>query len=688
MSVNEWSVDDRKAMLALAVIQLKKEFVGIDGIIDEIADAILPWWLFPQHQIRPLIINLWGMTGSGKTALIKRLTELIQYQHMLMRFDMGEFGSSSSFLKYTLTRQLIQYNHTAPVILLDEFQFAKTKDETGKEVNNYNLRIIWDLLDSGELIYEPDGMGYYVGRAKKVLSLLLAFEKQGAKIKNGIITHRIQEVHEALSTYAFGYFDGTIDRSDPNKKPFQPEEEFISDVFCTGIHEMMAYRNDSWRDIQAKIKSMNSILEIYNYLADIYKEETSFKSMDLRKSLIFVVGNLDEAFVMSNNINPDIDADEFQRYTQKITIADIKKALQNRFRNEQIARLGNTHLVYHAFSHKNFEQLIEMHLNRTSDLVQERFNLTTKFLPAVHKQLYSEGVFPTQGVRPVISTIRNMIESNIAKVILHFQENAVSATHLNWDFIEDHYIIDFIKQNTKLSQLQIPVVQKVNSLRKSTHNDLQSLVAVHEAGHAIVSMYAAKVVPEYIITKTVDADSQGFTYILLPEDIITYKLLIDQIKIYLGGYVAEAHVFGKDYNTTGVSGDLYKVTLLAHQIFRDYGMHSLPARHNIHVYGGSPYQFTFDENMEERCRKIVQYCLEETVLCIKENEGMLLTISTYLADHSRIDKKDIIDMATSYHAEHQLALPTFVDKESYYDFRNKLFEFKENNNKISSSHIE
>jgi Peptidase family M41 len=671
MTTKELSIDEKKLLLAATVTQLKQEFIGIDGIIDEISDSILPWWLFPQHQIRPLIINLWGMTGSGKTALIKRMTEILHYHHMLMRFDMGEFGSSSSFLKYTLTRQLTQYSGTAPIILLDEFQFAKTKDETGKEVNNFNLRIIWDLLDSGELIYEPDGVGYYTNRAKKVLSLLIALEKQGVKIKNGIVTHRIPEVSEAFVNYQFGYEDGTLDRLD-NKKPFKPEEVFISDVFCTGIHEMNSNNHDNWQEVASKLKEFNSIIQLYDYIAQIYEQETSFKSMDLRKSLIFVVGNLDEAFVMSNNINPDIDADEFQRYTQKITIADIKKALQSRFRNEQIARLGNTHLIYHAFSHKNFEELISMHLDRTNTLTKVKFNLSIKFSPAIHEILYAEGVFPTQGVRPVISTIRNMIESNIAKVVLHHEENGKLADNVKWDFVDDFYIIDFYNKKNKLSQLRLPVLQKINSLRKSTKNDLQALVAVHEAGHAIVSMYTAMVVPEYIITKTVDTDSQGFTYILLPEDIVTYKLLIDKIKIGLGGYVAEQFVFGKDMNTTGVSDDLQKVTVLAQQIIRDFGMHSLPAKHNIHDYGGNPYQFTFTLEQEEQSKLVVKDCLAAAEKCILEHKVEFFEISDYLSEHSRIDKPEIIQISNRYYSKIKKTLPTFLDKETYYNFKNIL----------------
>jgi hypothetical protein len=51
-SINEPSLSERRMLLNNAVKQLKKEFIGINGIIDELADVILPWWLFPENQMR------------------------------------------------------------------------------------------------------------------------------------------------------------------------------------------------------------------------------------------------------------------------------------------------------------------------------------------------------------------------------------------------------------------------------------------------------------------------------------------------------------------------------------------------------------------------------------------------------------------------------------------------------------
>ncbi len=663
----------KKEILAQAVIQLKLEFVGIDGIIDELSDIILPWWLFPENQLRPLIINLWGMTGSGKTALIKRLSELLNYQKQLLRFDMGEFGSSSSFLKYTLTRQLIQFSEMSPIVVLDEFQFAKTKDEQGKEVNNTSLRIIWDLLDSGQLSYEPDGNSYYLMRAKKVIQILKAGLKNGVQVTNGIIVNDNSNFQSIISSFNFGYVDSSVDRSE-GKEPFKPNEILISDVFCNGIYEMNSNRFTDFREIADNLKELPTLQDIIDFIANILEDEFAFKTMDLSKSLIFVVGNLDEAFSMSNNINPDIDADEFRRFTLQITISDIKSALQTRFRNEQIARLGNNHLIYHAFSNKNFQKLIALHLNQIGMVCKNKFNLNLSFSDNLKEMLYSEGVFPTQGVRPIISTIRNLIESNITKIILHINENDLqNIDNINWDFENDCFEIEFKANKKIIATKTFEVLQKINSLRKSTHNDLQTIVAVHESGHTIASMFLAKVVPEYVITKTVDSESNGFAYISLPEEIITSRLLKDKIRIGLGGFVAEKMVFGSENNTTGVSQDLVVATQIAHQMIRDYGMGGNPLKMNIHQYGGNPYQFTFNESFENQANKIISDCLLEVEKCLSTHFSLLITLSKFLSANSRINKPEIIEFANHYFNENKLEPIVFLDKDTYYDFKNKLF---------------
>jgi len=86
----------RKQRLNEIAIDLKQKFIGLDTVIDEVVNLSSAWYLFPNAQLRPTVINLWGMTGSGKTALVQALVELLDHKKYYTQMDMGEFESDSA----------------------------------------------------------------------------------------------------------------------------------------------------------------------------------------------------------------------------------------------------------------------------------------------------------------------------------------------------------------------------------------------------------------------------------------------------------------------------------------------------------------------------------------------------------------------------------------------------------------
>jgi cell division protease FtsH len=55
---------------------LHSEFIGLEEIIDQFIDAVTPWCMMQDTQARPLVVNLWGLTGVGKTSLVRRFLQL------------------------------------------------------------------------------------------------------------------------------------------------------------------------------------------------------------------------------------------------------------------------------------------------------------------------------------------------------------------------------------------------------------------------------------------------------------------------------------------------------------------------------------------------------------------------------------------------------------------------------------
>ncbi len=56
-------------ILKEATSTLKNEFVGIDDVIDNVVNSIKPYYFFSEYLKRPLVINIWGLTGTGKNII-------------------------------------------------------------------------------------------------------------------------------------------------------------------------------------------------------------------------------------------------------------------------------------------------------------------------------------------------------------------------------------------------------------------------------------------------------------------------------------------------------------------------------------------------------------------------------------------------------------------------------------------
>lgn len=63
----------RSQHLAAIALELKAELHGIDDVIDRVIESIRAWYVLPQIIKRPVIVSLWGLTGTGKTQLTRSL---------------------------------------------------------------------------------------------------------------------------------------------------------------------------------------------------------------------------------------------------------------------------------------------------------------------------------------------------------------------------------------------------------------------------------------------------------------------------------------------------------------------------------------------------------------------------------------------------------------------------------------
>jgi hypothetical protein len=653
----------KKQKLEQVKISLKEKFLGLDEVIDEVIALMIPWYLFPEAQFRPIIVNLWGLTGCGKTALVKAIVEMLDHKKLYSHIDMGEFESdSASWMKNILTDDLAFFDGKPALICLDEFQFAKTLDGNSNELGKDKLRVIWDLLDSGKIEYMPGHGTYYLFRADNCLKRLEKAIKQNVTLING----KIETGLEMFLGIFNGFFFDYNDRNDATLSA----DYFLSEDFVNGMFNLFENDEYSKEQIKEKIKSL-TIGELAIFVEAGMHTRPATKTLDLSHALIFVLGNLDEAYTMSRSMNPDISANDFHEQTSKITIADIKKALKKRFRAEQIARLGNNHIIYKSFNNAQFRLLIKQELKRVSDFVMSQFGWKVSFDESVIDIVYAEGVFPAQGTRPVLTTIKNLIESKISSLVVTILEYQLTIDEIVWNYDGGQFVyalkdsrgvvVSTIKDNAKL---------KIENLRKSVDPEIQACIAVHEAGHAVLAAITLRIVPAVVVSRTA-SDMEGFCLINFPKGPMTKETLKKDIIISLGGYVAEKMIFGDEMTSSGVYSDIEEASRLANRAIRNYAMGSDPIHLAVESTENEDAFYVTQKYAAEAIR-VVKECEMEAEKILRKNKLLLLKMAEYLTVNSRMEEPLIEEYLRTYGREEWILTEGLIRKHEYYKFNTVL----------------
>ncbi len=107
----------------------------------------------------------------------------------------------------------------------------------------------------------------------------------------------------------------------------------------------------------------------------------------------------------------------------------------------------------------------------------------------------------------------------------------------------------------------------------------KKIVAYHEAGHAVCAYFMEHSDPVQKVTIIARGQAGGYTLKLPTEDrrLHTKSEFEADIVVALGGYVAEEMIFGEV--TTGASNDIQKLTQIAENYVRYYGMSPLGPIH-------------------------------------------------------------------------------------------------------------
>jgi Peptidase family M41/C-terminal, D2-small domain, of ClpB protein/ATPase family associated with various cellular activities (AAA) len=514
--------------LQTAKTNLKSKFIGIDPIIDQIFDCIHIWYLMPELLMRPIIINLWGMTGVGKTDLIRSLAKELGMEEKFLEVELSSEGRSygwESTVGDTFTSRGLEQGKQN-IVLFDEIQKFRSIDDKGEEIKVANYQDFWELLSDGKISDK--------GKGKELLDIF--YDAQNTK----------QNKEDAE----------------------QKKEEYIdSKIGIWQASRLKKYVKTSLTVIEIAQMTYSKFAE---FLEDYFQEESIYDHTDYSQTLIIISGNIDEAFADAKSVGEvEVDADIFHNSTSKVNLLNIKESLSKRFRPEQISRFGNIHIIYPSLSKADYHKLITFKISQVCQKVKDKLQITVEVDPTINDLIYNNGVFPTQGVRPVFSSITEILECNLSKMIFEAVLSDSDTIKISYDIL-NKAIVAKITKKSKSKTVTIPYIGRIDKIKLTENtNNLKALTAVHECGHAIIYILNFGLAPLQLKSNIASTSSYGFTF--SHKIHLTKELILRKIQVYLAGNIAEKLIFGDDKASTGNLTDWKEATLLAGEFIRKYG---------------------------------------------------------------------------------------------------------------------
>ena len=624
-----FQIAERSTKLTQLGAELKTELFGIDDVIDRVIESMRAWYVLPDLINRPVIICLWGLTGTGKTQLTRSIAQKLGFYDRFVEVQMDGFSNGSGYRASSISSMLSDsgIKEGEPgILVLDEFQRFRTVSPKGEEVKVERYQDVWTLLSDGRL--------------PPVLSFMSDIEY----------------------TMADSHYD------QEREKPDDHESGNKRLTFKLKPYEA--------RQLKRCLKLKESLMDIMAWSADqvqshlhAFRQQTAAWETNYSKLLIFVAGNLDEMYddTAKSVQDCDTDADIFHALTKKLSIIDVKKALSVRFKPEQIARLGNEHVIYPSFSRATYQKLIQNSCAKYLKDIEQTSQLRFQLDPQIETEIYSNAVFPSQGTRPLFSSIHAILSAPLVSATLWAIEHGATAEdrpRVSLDHAKKNLLVQFRDHS-----ISYPVRFELNQLKQRTDPDFRALLAVHEAGHGLLYGLLFRQPPQELKINVASFDGGYASYV--PMRVVSRQNCLDRICVGLGGRVAESMVFGEDAATTGAKSDLQKATVLASRFVRQYGFDKRLSRTDI-----AP---TSDENSNTdialtnaaiEALLVEQYARAAELL--KENSAIFLKIVQGLTENGEVSRAQFAEWLGIEEVTEQGLLEPYANRLAAFESRLKL----------------
>ncbi|KJH73208.1 ATP-dependent zinc metalloprotease FtsH3 [Aliterella atlantica] len=191
----------------------------------------------------------------------------------------------------------------------------------------------------------------------------------------------------------------------------------------------------------------------------------------------------------------------------------------------------------------------------------------------------------------------------------------------------------------------------------------KTLVAYHEAGHALVGALMPDYDPVQKISIIPRGRAGGLTWFTPSEDrmdtgLYSRSYLENQMAVALGGRIAEELIFGEEEVTTGASNDLQQVARVARQMVTRFGMSDRLGQVALGRQQGNMFlgrdivaERDFSEEtaaaIDEEVRQLVEVAYRRAKEVLVSNRHILDLLANMLVEKETVDADELQDLLAS-----------------------------------------
>jgi cell division protease FtsH len=255
------------------------------------------------------------------------------------------------------------------------------------------------------------------------------------------------------------------------------------------------------------------------------------------------------------------------------------------------------------------------------------------------QQIYNNSVFPAQGTRPVFSSIHAMLSAPLVNSTLWALERGAKPG-------------DTLTITVDATQKQLetrygglshcwPVVFELDGLKQRTDANFRALLAVHEAGHALVYSLLFGHPPQEV--KINAASFSGGYNSYSPMEAQSARNIIDKICVCVGGLAAESMVFGNELRTSGSESDIEKATQYAAQYVRHLGFGKRLGKVDVASQSGEDLNTDVHPSNQE-LEAILQTQFKRAETLLAHQSAVFLQITQSLELNGQLTKEELATM--------------------------------------------